>query len=161
MTEIGTWTEEHAPASDVWGVPRSLTPMTVEEELESWRRTTRVLDFLCTMADRLMLEPLTLALADALGRAREEERRAEDRLTRPEGEHLGPRERARLLRRSDAFGQAMDAYELDPHGDAETREETLEVLRGAHREANEQFRRYRAEVGLPDFPSRKNARRPA
>jgi hypothetical protein len=42
-----------------------------------------------------MLDPLILALADAPGRAREEERRAEDQLTRPEGAHLGPREAER------------------------------------------------------------------
>ena len=163
MTERATWIEEHVLASDLWSVDKSLTPMTDEEELEAWRTTVKTLDALCEMADGLMLDPLILALADALGRSREELARVEDRLTRPEGEELGPRERERLmglLRRSDAFGMSMDAYEHDPHGDRETREEILEVLRKAHKQENEQFRRYRAEVGIPG-PAEKNVRKPA
>ena len=164
MTESKTWTEEHVLASDLWAAGKSMGPMSPEEELEAWRKTTRALDSLCGMATGLLLEPLELALADALGRAREEERRAEDRLTRPEGAQLGPREKERLLgllRRSGAFGMGMDAYEHDPHDDRETREETIAILREAHREANEQFCRYRAELGLPERPGKKNTRKPA
>ncbi len=87
-----TWSEERVLASDLWAAGKSMEPMTAEEELEAWRTTTRALDSLCGMADGLMLEPLILALADALGRAREEECRAKDRLARPEGALLGPRE---------------------------------------------------------------------
>ncbi len=86
MMENGTWTEDnHYLASDVWGIEKNMTPMTPEEELAAWRTTSRMLDSLCGMADGLLLDPLILALADALDRAREEERRAEDRLSRPEG----------------------------------------------------------------------------
>jgi hypothetical protein len=134
--------------------------MAPEEELAAWRTTSGMLNHLCGMADALMLEPVILALADALGRAREEERRAEDRLSRPEGAELGPREEERLmglLRRSDALGMGLDAYEQDPHEDAETREEVLGILRKEHEEAHEGFMRYRAEVGIPDRPTRKGA----
>ncbi len=112
MTTNGTWLEDLS--SDVWGEGKSMEPMTPEEELAAWRRTTRALDSLCGMADGLMLEPLILALADAFNRAREEERRAEDRLSRPEGAELGPREEERLMtlmRRSDAFNNALIALE--------------------------------------------------
>ena len=90
MTENGTRLEELP--SDLWGAGKSMGPMTAEEEAEAWRTTTKMLGHLCGMADDLMLEPLILALADALDRAREEERRAEDRLSRPEGAELGARE---------------------------------------------------------------------
>ena len=112
MTENGTWTEDHVLASDLWAAGKSMEPMTPEEELEAWRTTSRALDSLCGMADGLMLEPLILALGDALGRAREEERRAADRLSRPEGGALAPREEERLrvlMRRSDAFNNALAA----------------------------------------------------
>ena len=44
MTENGTWTEEHVPASDLWAGGKSMEPMTAEEELEAWRKTTRALE---------------------------------------------------------------------------------------------------------------------
>ena len=153
MTENGTWTEEHVLASDVWGMDKSMEPMTPEEELAAWRKTTRALDSLCGMADGLMLEPLILALADALGRAREEERRAEDRATRPEGAELSPREEERLrglLRRSDALNYALAAVEDDENFRPEVRAECLGVLGEVAQEAHEAFERYRGEVGIPD-----------
>jgi len=151
MTENGTWTEEHVLASDVWDTEKSIGPMSPEEEVEAWRTTTRKLDSLCGMADALMLDPLILALADALGRSREELRRVEDRLSRPEGAQLGPREEERLMglpRRADALSNALDRYEQNPHNYPEAREETLEILRRDYEEAHEQFLRYRDEVGL-------------
>jgi hypothetical protein len=66
-----------------------------------------------------------------------------------------------LLRRADALGMGLDAYERDPHEDAESREEVVGILRGEHKEAHEQFMCYRAEVGLPDNPLKKSARKPA
>ena len=160
MTENGTWTEERVLSSAVWGEGKSMGPMTPEEELEAWRTTTRMLDSLCGMADWLMLEPLILALGDALRRAREEERRVEDRLTRPEGADLGPREAERLktlMRRSDAFGNALDALECEETIYPDVKAEYVGVLREEFRTASEQFSRYRAELGLPDRPSRKPA----
>jgi len=121
MTENATWTEERVLASAQWSAGKSMGPMGAEEELEAWRTTKRVLDGLCGMADAPMLEPLILDLADVLGRrTREELARAEDRLSRPEGAQLGPREEERLrglLRRSDAFSHALSAVgdEEDVH----------------------------------------------
>jgi hypothetical protein len=68
MPENGTWAEEHVLASDLWSTEKSRGPMTAEEELEAWHTTTKMLDSLCGMADALMLDPLILALADALAR---------------------------------------------------------------------------------------------
>ena len=163
MTETGTWTEEHVLASDLWGIEKSIGPMTPEEELEAWRTTTGMLDSLCGMADSLGLEPLILALADALGRAREELRRAEDRLTKPEGALLGPREEERLralMRRSDAFSNALCAVEDEEDVNPDVQAQYIEVIREEFREASEQFRRYRAECGIPG-PAEKDARKPA
>jgi hypothetical protein len=42
--------------------------MTPEEEAEALRKTVKALDGLCARADALMLEPLILALGDALAR---------------------------------------------------------------------------------------------
>lgn len=51
---------------------------------KAWRKTVRMLDGLCGMADGLVLDPLILALTDAKGRAEE------DRLSRPEGAAAAP-----------------------------------------------------------------------
>jgi hypothetical protein len=67
----------------VWSIPKSLEPMSAEEERTAWRKTVKVLDNLCGLADTLMLDPLILALTDALMRSKEELARAEDRLARP------------------------------------------------------------------------------
>ena len=119
MTENATWTEEY-PAHDLWSIEKSLTPMSPEER-EAWRKTVGILKGLCTMADALVLDPLILALADALTRSREELARIEDRLSRSplvEGERwprdkprdkVHPREDERLmrmLRLSDGLGTA-------------------------------------------------------
>jgi len=137
MTEHGTWTEEYYLASDLWATEKSMAPM--------------------------MLEPLILALADALGRAREEERRAEDRISRPEGAELAPREEERLrsmLRRSDALNNALTAVVAEEDVREEIRAECVGVLEEAGREAHEAFERYREEVGIPG-PLDKPARKPA
>jgi hypothetical protein len=115
MTENPTWSEEY-PAHDLWSIEKSLTPMSPEER-EAWRKTVGILKGLCTMADALVLDPLILALADALTRSREELARIEDRLSRPplgKGEpwprdKVHPREDERLmrmLRLSDGLGTA-------------------------------------------------------
>ena len=157
MTENGTWTEDRVPASDLWDDGKRMGPMTPEEELEAWRTTTRALDSLCGMATGLMLEPLELALADALGRAREEERRAEDRLTRPEGALLGPREEERLralMRRSDALGNALDALQNEETAYPDVMAEYAEVIQEDFRQAHEAFSRCRDELGIPDRPGK-------
>lgn len=112
MTETGTWTGERDLWSDVWGAGKMMGPMTPEEEVEAWRTTVKMLGHLCGMADDLLLEPLILALGDAIRRSSEELRRAEDRFSRPEGAELGPREEERLrglLRRS---GGTHDSGEI-------------------------------------------------
>jgi len=67
-----TWSEEGILASDVWAIPKSLEPMSAQEERTAWRKTVKVLDNLCGISDALMLDPLILALTDALMRSKEE-----------------------------------------------------------------------------------------
>ena len=151
--------EEHILASDVWGVEKALTPMTAEEEVEAWRKTVIVFEHLSAMSDTLLIDPLILASVDALGRSREELARVEDRLTRPEGAQLGPREEERLrglMRRSDALSAALDAVEREARAYPRYAE-YVEILREAHEEASEQFRRYRSEVGILVPPAKNNA----
>ena len=158
MAENGTWTEEYL-ASDLWAGEKNLTPMSPEEELTACRKTVGMLDNLCGMADALMLVPLILALGDALGRSREELARVEDRLSRPEGAKLAPREQERLrglLRRSDTLSVALDAVRSDESPYADTKDEYLEILRKEYEEASEQFMRYRTELGIPN-PTSTNA----
>jgi hypothetical protein len=80
--------------------------------------------------------------------------------TRMEGRvMLAPPEKERLLalmRRSDAFTYALCAVEAEEGVHPGPKTECLEVLGEAHREAHEAFWRYRAELGLPDRPTRKN-----
>jgi hypothetical protein len=79
--------------------------------------------------------------------------------TRAEGLVLEPRERGRLLylmRRSDALGRGLDAYERRPHEDAEAREETLAILREEHEAAHREFMAYRRELGIPDRPRKRD-----
>jgi hypothetical protein len=92
------WYEEQILASDVWSIPKNLEPTSAEEERASWRKTVKVLGGLCSLSDTLMLDPLILALTDALMRSKEELARAEDRLARPEGAELHPCEHERLKR---------------------------------------------------------------
>jgi hypothetical protein len=67
-----SWNEEGILASDVWAIPKSLEPMSAQEERAAWRKTVKVLGGLCGMSDALMLDPLILALTDALMRSKEE-----------------------------------------------------------------------------------------
>ncbi len=55
-----------------------------------------------------------------------------------------------LMRRSDAFNNALAALEDEESAYPDAKAEYLEVLREAQQEAHEQFVRYRAEVGLSD-----------
>ncbi len=126
--------------------------MTPEGERAAWRTTVRMLDHLCGMADALMLDPLILALTDALGRSREESARLEDRLSRPVGAQLGPREEERLrylMRRSDALSTALCAVEDEETPYPDTQAEYLRILREDYKQAHKQFMRYRTEVGIP------------
>jgi hypothetical protein len=155
VTENGTWTEEHILASDVWSIEKSLTPMSPEEEREAWRKTVGILKPLCTMADALVLDPLILALTDALSRSQEELKRLEERLSRPEGAQLHRREHERLqglLSRSDGLGTAL--WLIEKYAKEECRpgsiDNEVEAVRAAKEEADEQFARYREEVGVLD-----------
>ena len=148
-----TWNEEGILASDVWAIPKNLESMSAEEQLAAWRKTVKVLEGLCSLADTLMLDPLILALTDALMRSKEELARAEDRLGRPEGAELHPCEHERLkglLRRADALGYAHTALWEDEWENAEIREQALEIVENMEKEATEHFERYRFEVGIPD-----------
>jgi hypothetical protein len=147
-----SWNEEGILASDVWAIPKSLEPMSAQEERAAWRKTVKVLGNLCGMSDALMLDPLILALTDALMRSKEELARAEDRLTRPEGAELHPCEHGRLkglLRRSDALGYAHTALCSEEWENTEIKEQALEIVDNMRKEATEHFERYRFEVGIP------------
>jgi hypothetical protein len=152
MTENAKRSEEY-PAHDLWSIEKSLTPMSPEEEREAWRTTVKVLDGLCTVADGLLLDPLILALADAITRAREELARVEDRLSRPAGERVHPREGGRLrrlLRRSEALSNAYTSVLDAEWANPAARARTLEVLKELREEAGEQFSLYKQEVGIPE-----------
>jgi pterin-4a-carbinolamine dehydratase len=153
MTENGTWTEEYILASDVWGVEKSITPLSDEEQLAKWEQAVAVLKDLGPLAETLWNDPLILALTDALVRVKEEQARAEDRLARPAGGDLHPREEERvrgLLRRSDALGFAHTAISDGGWVNTDIKASALETLEGLLRETNEQFKRYKQELGISD-----------
>jgi hypothetical protein len=139
---------------DLWGISKSLTPMSPEETLEAWTKTVDILEALCPLADVLGLEPLLLALTDAADRADEELKRARDRVERPEGLQVSPREDERLggamLARSDALNNALATIEDHPCPSKRAQQQMLKVLGEQQREASEAFERYRREVGLPE-----------
>ena len=66
-----------------------------------------------------------------------------------------------LLRRSDALGNALDALERSESAYPDTKAEYVGVVREDFGRAAEAFSRYRAELGLPDRPGSRNARKPA
>jgi hypothetical protein len=138
---------------DLWGISKSITPMSPEESLEAWRKTVAVLEALCPVAEALRMETLLLALADAADRADEEAVRALDRLERPEGAQLSQSEAERLrglMHRADALTSACAAVEDWAGTDDSYRARTLAALGPMRVEAHEAFLRYRREVGLPE-----------
>ena len=105
------------------------------------------------LAETLRNDALLLALTDAKDRAEEELERAQDRLSRPEGETLHPREHERLeamLRRSDALGNAYWKIFAEDWPAAENKAAILDTLKEMREEADEAFDRYRAECGIPE-----------
>jgi hypothetical protein len=148
-TEV--WGEAGTP-TDLWSVGKALTFADPDEAVEAWRKTVRTLEGLCQVADALMLEPLQLALVDALARSGEELERALDHEERPEGVELTARDEERLLglmRRSAALSAACVAVE-DWSADPQDRANVLEVLTQMRSEASRNFEVYRREVGLPE-----------
>jgi len=110
---------ENVTWTDMWSIPKSLEPMSAEEERTAWRKTVKVLDNLCGLSDALMLGPFTLALTDALMRSKEELARAEDRLARPSdwgyaSEAGGPRPptERREMDENTRKARELDALEL-------------------------------------------------
>jgi hypothetical protein len=143
------WREAGTP-TDLWSVGKALSFADPDEAVEAWRKTVRTLEGLCQVADALMLEPLQLALVDALARSGEELERALDHEERPEGVQLTAREEERLLglmRRSDALVDACVAVE-DWGAKPEDRANVLEVLTQMRAEASRNFEVYRREVRL-------------
>ena len=140
-------------ASDVWGVAKSLTPMSAEEELEAWEQAVAALHDFGKLAETLHNDPLLLALTDAKDRAEEELERVQDRLARPEGETLHPREHERLMAmiaRCDALDAAYWTVSGQDWQNVEKKTSTLAGLQAMREEAHAQFDRYRAECGLED-----------
>jgi hypothetical protein len=160
MTENGVqdlWRSEdplEELASDLWGVSKAISAMTDEEELRAWEQAVAVLHDFDKLAETLHNDPLLLARTDAMTRAEEELTRVYDRLSRPEGERLHPRERERLeamIKRSDALSNAYHAIEEQNwKGGESQRKRALEVLREMGGEVDEQFDRYRVECGIPE-----------
>jgi hypothetical protein len=98
-------------------------------------------------------EPLILALVDAKVRAEEELARVEDRVERPEGVQVSPREDERLMalmRRTDALSNACAAMEDWGSASPTYLARYLEVVKEMHVQAHEAFLRYRREIGLPE-----------
>jgi hypothetical protein len=148
-TEV--WGEIGTP-TDLWSVSKSLTFADPDEAAQAWRKTVRTLEGLCQVADALMLEPLQLALVDALARSGEELERALDHEERSgaEGVQLSEREDERLtalMRRSDALSCACVAVE-DWNADPQAIKDLLEILNPMRAEASRNFEVYRREVGI-------------
>jgi hypothetical protein len=156
----GIWSEEY-PAHDLWRVEKNLTPLPDAEQLAKWEQAVEVLRDLGPLAVTLSNDPLLLAITDAMDRAEEERERLKDRLSRPEGAQLHPREHERLmglLRRSDAFGTAswlIQNYKDELNTSKGALDEEVAFVNAAAEEANEHFDLYRAEVGIPDPPQRR------
>lgn len=159
MTENNTeerslgWGEVGTP-TDLWRAGKSLSAMSPEETSSAWARTVDALEGMCMLAERLMLEPLLLALVGAKIRAEEECERAADALHRPEGALVSEGEDKRLkalTRRSDALNTACVAVE-DWSADPKVMADVLEILREMRSEAHRDFMVYRREVGLPEGP---------
>jgi hypothetical protein len=94
-----------------------------------------------------------LALTDAMVRAKEELARAENRLARPGVAELHPREEKRLggmLDRYSALGYAHTAVSNEEWGYADIKATALEILEQMRKEADEQFGRFKQEVGVSD-----------
>jgi hypothetical protein len=138
--------------SDVWGIGKSdFTEYAPEEELKEWREAVKVLDGFCQAADGLNHSPLILALVDAKVRAEEELERATDRLQRPEGEELHPRERERLdamLMRSNALSNAIAVRVNHDNAERLGYAEEMAILEEMRREADEALERYKLEIGF-------------
>jgi hypothetical protein len=152
MTENGNWIEEY-PAHDLWSIEKSITPLPDEEQLAKWEQAVEVIRDLGKLGETLLNDPLLLALTDAMDRAEEERDRLRDRLQRPEGEQLHPREEKRLkrlLRRSDALGNAYTNVLDAEWSSAEMKAGTLGILKEEREEAGEQFSLYKQEVGIPE-----------
>jgi len=160
MTE-NAWIEEGL-ASDVWGIGKYLEVVSPVEDVRRWKVAVSILEKLGYIAEDSLNDPLLLALTDALLRAEEELARAQDRLERPEGAEVHPRERERIMamiRRCDALGTATWIVEEATIPNTAAKAATVSQLEELGREASEAFRRYRLECGLPWWAPDGSARR--
>ena len=153
MTKTNSVLGEEFRASDVWTYyGRYLSTQSDEEQAAQWVQAAKVLNDLGTLGETLHNEGLIVALADAEERAKEELARVEDRLSRPEGEKLYPREAERLtamMTRCDALTNAYSIVEAASIENVQMKASMLEVLEEMRGEAREQFKRYRVECGIP------------
>jgi hypothetical protein len=143
------WGEIGTP-TDLWSVGKALTFADPDEAAQAWRKTVRTLEGMCQVADALMLEPLQLALVDALARSGEELERALDHEERPEGVQLTTREDERLtaLMRRAAEGVSACVAVEDWNADPQAIKDLLKVLNPIHAEASHNFEVYRRELGI-------------
>lgn len=139
-------------ASDLWAITKAHSAMSNEEQFEAWMQAVPVLHDFGKLAETLHNDALLLAVTDAKDRA-EELDRAFDRLNRCNGEQLRSREEKRLramIARCDALSNAYQTVLREEWVCRANQEETLATLKELLDEANEAFRRYRLEVGLPE-----------
>ena len=125
-----------------------------------WEKAVEVLRDLMPLADHTTVA-LTIAMGDAVDRAREEAERAREREATPEDEKdrfgLSPAEAGRLkglLRRCDAVGNARTFVEDHMPENDGRRYSVLRDLDLLLAELGDEFYRYRHELGVPPAAER-------
>ena len=104
-------------------------------------------------SETLSNDAVLLVWTDTKEQGEEELARVQDRLSRPEGAKLHPREDERLqdmLGRCDALDAAYWTVVEEDWKNVEKNTSVLAVLQEMREEVNEAFNRYRHEVGLED-----------
>ena len=120
-----------------------------------WKKAVEVLRDLMPLADHTTVA-LTIAVGDAIDRAREEGRRAQEREATPEGDKdrfgLSPGEHGRLetlLHRCDAVNDARTFIESHVPAGTGLRDGTLDGLTKLYAELHDEFQVYKRELGVP------------
>ena len=120
-----------------------------------WEKAVEVLRDLMPLADHTTVA-LTIAVGDALDRAGEEGRRAQEREATPEGDKdrfgLSPGEHGRLetlLHRCDAVNDARTLIEVHVPEGTRLRNGTLDGLIKLYADLHDEFQAYKRELGVP------------
>ena len=142
----------HTPKGNLW----LDEPLYWREILAAeWEKAVEVLRDLMPLADHTTVA-LTITVGDALQRASEEARRAQEReAASEEGEDrfgLSPGEHERLkalLHRCDAVNDARTLIEVHVPEDTRLRDDTLDELVDLYAELHGDFQAYKKELGVP------------